>query len=136
MTTLKNAPINCYRQNLHAAMLIPDVEELNQIYQSSPAGSPPLLLVTRIAARQIMHPAIDHVTGDIADKTEESYRRCIESNADFAIDLIKAMRIMSGGIVLENLTIGNPYSFRDHSDGNSCRAQAADDTLVTGNIKV
>lgn len=62
----------CYRQNLHAAMLISDAEELNQIYQSSSANSPPRLLVTRIAARHILHAAIDNVTGHIADKTSES----------------------------------------------------------------
>lgn len=93
---LKDVALEQYRQGLCEAHLVPDAEEINEIYAQSPPGSPFRSLMTKIAARQIMDPEVD--------KDAESYRNCFEGNPDFAVDMVNAIRHMSGGMLFDDPT--------------------------------
>ncbi|RMY72695.1 hypothetical protein D0863_04332 [Hortaea werneckii] len=96
MIKLKNLAMDLYRQGLHEAQLVPDADEINEIYRRAPVGSPFRRLMTNISARQIMDNG--------ARKDAESYRKCFFDNADFAVDMINAIRSMSGGMLFEDPT--------------------------------
>lgn len=110
--SLKNLAMDAYRSNLNAAQLVPDAEEINEIYRASPAGSPFRKLTTQIAARQIMDPAVN--------KDAESYRCCFEGNDDFAVEMVNAIRSMSGGLLFNDPTVGKACEWHDHRDGSIC----------------
>ena len=112
MIQLKNLAMDQYRSNLHAAELVPDAEEINEIYRAAPRGSPFRTLMTKIAARQNMDPDVD--------KDAQSYRACFENNPDFAVDMVNAIRYMSGGMLFDDPTNGDFCSYHDHTDGSSC----------------
>ncbi|KAF2102131.1 hypothetical protein NA57DRAFT_34198 [Rhizodiscina lignyota] len=112
MPALKNLAIDQYRKGLHTTELVPDAEEIDQIYRASPVASPFRRLMTKIAARQIMDPD--------TDKDAESYRRCFESNPDFCIDLVNAIKDGSGGFLFEDPTAGDECEYHDHSNGPHC----------------
>lgn len=112
---LKNEAMDRYRQGLQEAQLVPDAEEINDIYRSSPKGSPFRKLMTQIAARQIMDPD--------SEKDAESYRRCFEDNPDFAVDMVNAIKAGTGGVLFEDPTESNHCAYHDHSDGQSCRVK-------------
>ena len=113
MTLLKNLAMDAYRSNLHSAQLVPDAEEINEIYHWSPEGSPFRKLMVKIAARQIMDPTVD--------KDAESYRTCFEDSADFAVELVNAIRQMSGGTLFDDPTEGQDCEeWHDHMDGSQC----------------
>lgn len=109
---LKNIAMDQYRKGLAEAELVPDAEEINDIYRKSSEGSAFRKLVTKIAARQIMDPE--------SEKDAESYRMCFESNPDFAIDLVNAIKDGTGGVLFEDATEGNNCEFHDHSEGPNC----------------
>lgn len=109
---LKNEAIDRYRQGLQEAQLVPDAEEINDIYRHSPVASPFRKLMTQIAARQIMDPD--------TDKDAESYRKCFQDNPDFAIDMVNAIKSGTGGILFHDPTAGNQCDYHDHSDGQNC----------------
>ncbi|KAF2127552.1 hypothetical protein P153DRAFT_295266 [Dothidotthia symphoricarpi CBS 119687] len=113
MSQLKNAAMDQYRKGLHEAELVPDADEIDDIYRKSPAGSPFRQLMTRIAARQIMDPA--------SHRDVETYRQCLENNPDFALDLVKAIRLGTGGVLFDDPTeAGNKCEYHDHEAGPNC----------------
>lgn len=109
---LKNEAIDRYRQGLREAQLVPDAEEINEIYSRSPPGSPFRKLMTQIAARQIMDPD--------SDKDAESYRKCFENNPDFAVDMVNAIKVGTGGVLFTDPTAGRECDYHDHSHGQIC----------------
>ncbi|CAD0089939.1 unnamed protein product [Aureobasidium vineae] len=88
LPVLRNESIDLYRQGLLEAQLVPDAEEINDIYRSSPVGSPFRKLMAQIAARQIMDPD--------SEKNAESYRNCFKDNPDFAVDMVNAIKAGTG----------------------------------------
>ena len=74
--------------------------------------------MVRIAARQIMEPGIE--------RGAESYRSCFLENPEFAIELVNAIREMSGGILFDDPTAGHSCAtWHDHRDGSSCDSKGA-----------
>jgi len=113
MVQLKNVAMDQYRKGLNQAELVPDAEEIDEIYRKSPAASPFRRLMTQIAARQIMDPE--------NDRDVETYRQCFENNPDFAIDLVKAIKDGTGGTLLDDPTdAGHECAYHDHEDGPNC----------------
>jgi hypothetical protein len=112
MTKLMNRAMDQYRKGLRDASLVPDGEELADIYARSPPGSPFRTLMTRIAARQIMDPDSDKDAGD--------YRACFASNPDFAIQLINAIKDETGGLELKDPTEREGCDYHEHADGTVC----------------
>lgn len=110
---LKNQAMDTYRQGLCEAGLVPDAQETDEIYRKVPRDSPCRRLMTDIAARQIMDPAVPNAA--------EKYRQCFENNTDFAVDLVNAIRGMSGGILFDDPTAENGCLYHDHTDGSTCR---------------
>jgi hypothetical protein len=107
MPQLKNVAMDQYRRGLNQAELVPDADEIDEIYRQSPVGSPFRRLMTNIAARQIMD------------------RQCFESNSDFAIDMVKAIRQGSGGMLFDDPTdTGNECEYHDHEQGPNCHVKA------------
>lgn len=115
MTQLKNAAMDRYRRALHEAQLVPDPDEINEIYRASSVNSPFRRLMMKIAARQIMDPEVD--------KDAESYRKCFENNPDFAVEMVNAIRYSSGGMLFADPTAGNVCEYHDHSDGQNCHVK-------------
>lgn len=116
MIHVKNLAMDSYRQNLNAAQLVPDADEINEIYRASPIGSPFRKLMAKIAARQIMDPGVD--------KDADSYRVCFDGNPDFAVDMINSIRYMSGGILFDDPTEQEDcLQWHDHRDGTGCGAK-------------
>lgn len=111
---LKNLAMDGYRANLNLAQLVPDAEEINEIYRSSPPDSAFRKLMARIAARQIMDPG--------TEKDAEAYRVCFDGSPDFAVEMVNAIRQMSGGgILFDDPTAGeNCGEWHDHRDGSTC----------------
>ncbi|KAF2639431.1 hypothetical protein P280DRAFT_402545 [Massarina eburnea CBS 473.64] len=113
MPQLKNVAMDQYRKGLNEAELVPDADEIHDIYRSNPAESPFRRLATRIAARQIMDPG--------NDRDVETYRQCFDNNPDFAIDLVKAIRHGAGGILFADPTeAGDGCEYHDHDAGPNC----------------
>ncbi|KAH9838104.1 BTB/POZ domain [Teratosphaeria destructans] len=110
MVQLKNLAIDQYRLGLHEAQLVPDAEEMDEIYRNSPHHSPFRKLMAKIAARQIMDPEVE--------KDAESYRKCFADNPDFAVEMINNIRAMSGGILFDDPTTpDDDCLYHDHIDG-------------------
>ena len=114
MPKLKNVAMDRYRQCLNESHLVPDSDEINEIYRASPPGSAFRSLMVKIAARQIMDPE--------ATRDAETYRTCLENNPSFAIELVNAIKHMSGGILFEDPTSGNVCAYHDHRDTARCQA--------------
>lgn len=113
MPQLKNVAMDQYRKGLNQAELVPDADEIDEIYRKSPSGSPFRRLMTRIAARQIMDPE--------SNRDAETYRQCFENNPDFAVDLVKAMKLGTGGMLFEDPTdTGHECDYHDHEAGPNC----------------
>jgi hypothetical protein len=116
MPQLKNVAMDQYRKGLNEAELVPDADEIDDIYRKSPYGSPFRKLMTRIAARQIMDPG--------SERDVDTYRECFDKNPDFAIDLVKAIRHGTGGMLFEDPTeSGNVCEYHDHEDGPNCHVK-------------
>jgi hypothetical protein len=117
MPQLKNVAMDQYRRGLNQAELVPDADEIDAIYRQSPVGSPFRRLMTRIAARQIMDPA--------SERDVETYRECFEGNPDFAIDMVKAIRHGTGGMLFDDPTdAGDECEYHDHDAGPNCHIKA------------
>lgn len=112
MAQLKNVAMDQYRKGLKEAELVPDAEEIDEIYRKSPVGSPFRRLMTKIAARQIMDPD--------CEKDVDTYRECFEGNSDFAVELIKAIKQGTGGMLFDDPTAGDECEYHDHEIGPSC----------------
>lgn len=113
MPQLKNVAMDQFRKGLNEAELVPDPDEINDIYRKSPRGSPFRRLMVSIAARQIMDPD--------SERDTETYRQCFENNADFAIELVNAIRRGTGGLLLPDPTEkGDECAYHDHEDGPNC----------------
>ncbi|KAF2014144.1 hypothetical protein BU24DRAFT_423177 [Aaosphaeria arxii CBS 175.79] len=113
MPQLKNVAIDQYRKGLNEAELVPDAEEINEIYRKSPSGSPFRTLMTKIAARQIMDPESHRDVG--------TYRDCFVDNPEFAIDLVNAIKQGTGGMLFVDPTdAGNECEYHDHDAGPNC----------------
>lgn len=112
MVRLKNISMDQYRQCLNESQLVPDAEEINEIYRASPVNSPFRSLMIKIAARQIMDPDVD--------RDAEAYRKCFESNPSFAVEMVNAIRKMSGGILFDDPTSGDLCAYHDHTDPSGC----------------
>lgn len=116
MSQLKNVAMDQYRKALNEAELVPDADEIDDIYRASPPGSPFRQLMTRIAARQIMDPG--------SERDVETYRRCFEHNPDFAVDLVEAIRRGTGGLLFDDPTHpGHECAYHDHDAGPNCHAK-------------
>jgi hypothetical protein len=115
MPQLKNIAMDQYRRGLNEAGLVPDGEELSQIYRLSDADSPFRTLMIRIAARQIMDPD--------SDKDAESYRQCFADRPDFAVDLVNAIKEGTGGLLLEDPTSGQSCEYHDHDEDPNCNTR-------------
>ncbi|PIB00115.1 hypothetical protein CB0940_03157 [Cercospora beticola] len=115
MVKLKNLAMDQYRRCLNESQLVPDADEINDIYRTSPVGSPFRSLMVKIAARQIMDPEVE--------RDAEAYRQCFESNPDFAIEMVTAIRQMSNGILFNDPTRGDACSYHDHADVSGCPMQ-------------
>lgn len=112
MPQLKNIAIDQYRKGLHQARLVPDAEEINQIYRGSPVGSPFRALMTKIAARQLMDPD--------SDKDAEAYRECFENNTEFGMDIVNAVKWGTGGVLFDDPTTGDECTYHDHDNAPNC----------------
>jgi hypothetical protein len=113
MPQLKNVAIDQHRKALNEAELVPDPDELGEIYRESPSASPFRRLMAKIAARQIMDPG--------SDKDVENYRDCFTDNPDFAVDLVKAIKDGTGGMLIDDPTDpGNECDYHDHAAGPNC----------------
>ncbi|KAI4729820.1 hypothetical protein E4T49_02416 [Aureobasidium sp. EXF-10728] len=105
LPVLRNESIDLYRQGLLEAQLVPDAEEINDIYRSSPVGSPFRKLMAQIAARQIMDPD--------SEKDAESYRNCFKDNPDFAVDMVNAIKAGTGGMLFDDPTHGDQAAYHE-----------------------
>ncbi|EME86672.1 uncharacterized protein MYCFIDRAFT_210576 [Pseudocercospora fijiensis CIRAD86] len=122
MIRLKNLAMDVYRRCLYESRLVPDADEINDIYRRSPLGSPFRALVINIAARQIMDPDVE--------RDLDAYRDCFEGNPDFAIELISAIRKLSGGVLFDDPTHGDACAYHDHNDTTGCPMQGKGKTRV------
>jgi hypothetical protein len=109
---LQNIAIDQFRRGCYEAGLVPGPEEMRPIYEHTPIGSPFRKLVSRIAARQIMDPD--------GDKDTTTYRSCFEGSADFAIDVINAIRDGSGGKLFDDPTAQGGCEYHEHPNGQKC----------------
>lgn len=116
ISALRNISIDQYRRGLLEAQLVPDADEINDIYRQSPVGSPFRRLMTQIAARQIMDPD--------SDKDAETYRACFENNPDFAVDMVNAIKIGTGGVLFDDPTGGEECDYHGHARGQFCSTKA------------
>ncbi|KZM22707.1 uncharacterized protein EKO05_0000753 [Ascochyta rabiei] len=117
MPQLKNVAMDQFRKGLHEAELVPDPDEIDDLYRKTPAGSPFRRLLVQIAARQIMDPD--------SNRDVETYRQCFEHNASFALELVNAIRQGSGGMLLDDPTAsGNECAYHDHQDAPHCNIKA------------
>ncbi len=112
MTELKNLAIDQFRKGCNEAGLVPGPEEMKPIYEKTPPSSPFRKLVSKIAARQIMDPG--------GNKDAVTYRDCFESNADFAIDVINAIKDGAGPSLFDDPTEGNSCRYHEHENGDTC----------------
>ena len=112
MPYLKNIAIDQYRRGLSETSLVPDAEEINQIYRESPSNSPFRRLMAKIAARQLMDPE--------GDKDAETYRMCFQDNPDFAIELFNTIKGESGGMLFDDPTEQIDCEYHDHDGGVNC----------------
>ncbi|KAK5130509.1 hypothetical protein LTR08_001989 [Meristemomyces frigidus] len=116
MIRLKNLAMDQYRRGLNEAQLVPDADEINEIYRDSPSGSPFRRLMVKIAARQIMDPE--------GERDAESYRKCFDNNAVFAVEMVNAIRSMSAGMLFADPTANTQCEYHDHRDGSTCQAHS------------
>jgi hypothetical protein len=116
MAQLKNVAMDQFRKGLNESELVPDADELDDIYRKSPVGSPFRRLMVKIAARQIMDPD--------SERDTETYRRCFEGSPDFAIELVNAIRQGTGGMLLDDPTDkAHECDYHDHEDGPHCNVK-------------
>lgn len=113
MPHLKNIAIDQFRKACHEAGLVPGPEEIKPVYDTTPPRSPMRKLVSQIAARQIMDPE--------SDSNAATYRMCFENNADFAIDVIDAIRQGSGAKLFHDPTQETGCFYHEHGTSQVCK---------------
>jgi len=113
---LANEAIDSYRHHLHLAGLVPDAKEIGEIFRSCAPGSGMRELVVRIAARQVMDPGVE---GRV-----EGYQDVFQGKegAEFAVQLVKAIRKGSGGVLLEDPTADRGCEFHLHEENEMCES--------------
>lgn len=109
---LKNMAIDQFRKGCNEAGLVPGPEEIKPIYDTTPPRSPIRKLVSQIAARQIMDPE--------SECDAASYRMCFEGSADFAIDVVNAIREGSGPKLFDDPTEGSGCCYHEHGTSRLC----------------
>ena len=109
---LKNHAIDQFRRGCFDAGLVPGPEEMKPIYERTPPSSPFRKLVSRIAARQIMDPE--------GENDAQMYKMCFESNPDFAVDVINAIKEGAGCKLLEDPTEEIGCVYHVHENGQNC----------------
>lgn len=109
---LKNEAIDQFRKGCHQAGLVPGPEEMRPVYEKTPPGSPFRRLVSRIAARQIMDPW--------SESDASKYRDCFAANADFAVDVINAIKEGAGGKLLDDPNEEQGCHYHEHQFGKRC----------------
>ena len=112
MPEVRNIAIDQFRKGCNEAGLVPGPEEMQPIYQKTAAGSPFRKLVAKIAARQFMDPD--------SKRDASAYRMCFETNPDFAIDVINAIKDGIGAALFDDPTEGNSCRFHEHENGETC----------------
>ena len=113
---LKNLAIDQFRKGCYEAGLVPGPEEMIPIYQKTAPSSPFRKLVSRIAARQIMDPD--------SERDASVYRDCFAGNADFAIDVVNAIKEgAGGGSLYADPTEENGCHYHDHHLGQRCNSR-------------
>ena len=112
---LRNEAMDQFRKGCFEAGLVPGPEEMRPIYERTPPSSPFRKLVSQIAARQIMDP--------YAECDASKYRDCFATNADFAIDVINAIKEGAGGKLFEDPTEEEGCQYHEHHFGHRCRAR-------------
>ena len=109
---LRNIAIDQFRKGCNEAGLVPGPDEMKPVYAKTPVGSPFRRLVSKIAARQIMDPG--------QEKDASSYRAVFDGNADFAVDVINAIKDGAGGSLFDDPTEGSSCRYHEHENGESC----------------
>ena len=112
---LKNSAIDQFRKGCFEAGLVPGPEEIQPVYASTAPSSPFRRLVSKIAARQIMDPESESDAG--------TYRTCFEANADFAVDVVNAIREGAGTKLFQDPTEEGGCAYHDHENGQLCDAR-------------
>jgi hypothetical protein len=108
--TLKDLCMDQFRKALNESELVPDAEEMNELYKSSPDKSQFRRLIAQLAARQIMDPGTDRDVND--------YRNCFLDNPEFAIELLASIRAATGGFLLDDPTeSADACQWHDHVAG-------------------
>ncbi|KAL8986077.1 MAG: hypothetical protein Q9177_004264 [Variospora cf. flavescens] len=113
MPQLKDTAIDQFRKGCNETGLVPGPEEIKPIYDTTAPRSPIRRLLSRIAARQIMDPD--------SNSDASSYKLCFESSADFAIDVINAIRQGSGPRLFDDPTEGTGCCYHEHGTGQLCK---------------
>ena len=114
---LKNLAIDQFRRGCYEAGLVPGPEEMLPVYQKTPPSSPFRMLVSRIAARQIMDPDCEN--------DASVYRDCFAGSPDFAIDVVNAIKQSTGGNLFEDPTKGGGCQYHDHHLGQLCDSRSS-----------
>lgn len=109
---LANLAIDRLRRCLHTAHLVPDADEIHEMYNSSPEGSGMRNLMIRIAARQIMDPEVE--------RDVQAYFGCFEKSPEFAVGLVREIRRLSGGVLFGNPNAGSGCEYHEHAEGEAC----------------
>lgn len=114
---LQNLAIDQFRKGCFEAGLVPGPEEMVPIYEKTPPSSRFRRLVSQIAARQIMDPE--------SEKDASAYRQCFEANADFAIDVVNAIKEGAGGKLFSDPTNTEEDGcfYHEHHLGQRCKRQ-------------
>ncbi|KAL8642623.1 MAG: hypothetical protein Q9228_000716 [Teloschistes exilis] len=113
MPQLKNIAIDQFRKGCFEAGLVPGPEEIKPIYDMTPPRSPIRKLISQIAARQIMDPE--------SQSDASTYRICFEASADFAIDVVNAIRQGAGAKLFHDPTQDIGCAYHDHGVGHFCK---------------
>ncbi|MCJ1457147.1 hypothetical protein MMC28_007514 [Mycoblastus sanguinarius] len=111
---LKNMAIDQFRKGCFEAGLVPGPEEMKPIYDKTPPSSPFRKLVSKIAARQIMDPE--------SKSDASTYKECFQGNADFAIDVINAIKEGAGGKLFADPSEEDGCHYHEHVLGQRCSA--------------
>ena len=109
---LKNLAMDQFRRGCFEAGLVPGVEEMIPVYQKTPRSSPFRMLVSRIAARQIMDPE--------NERDSSVYREAFARDPDFAVEVINSIKEGAGGSLFPDPTESEGCIYHDHSSGQHC----------------
>lgn len=109
---LKNQAIDQFRRGCFETRLVPGSEEILPVYRRTKVGSPFRMLVSKIAARQIMDPD--------TKRDAVMYSQVFTAAPEFAVDVLNAIREGTNGVLLDDPTEGNGCRYHEHAGGESC----------------